>query len=83
VGLEERTQNPAWSPRRCKAAPTAGRLEIEAYDAAGRLVGRLATNVKPGPGAVNWKPMEMGADLYFLKVKMPGRESVIKALLTE
>ena len=65
------------------AAPTAGRLEIEAYDAAGRLVDRLAVNVKAGPGAVNWRPRKLGAGLYFLKVMMPGRESVIKTLLTD
>lgn len=65
------------------SALTAGRLDVEAYDATGRLVDRLALNVKAGPGAVNWKPRDLGAGLYFLKVKTPGREAVIKTLLTE
>jgi hypothetical protein len=65
------------------STPTAGRLEIEAYDAAGRLVDRLAMNVNAGPGTANWKPKELGAGLYFLKVKVPGREAIIKTLLTE
>ena len=62
---------------------TAGRLEIEAYDATGRLVDQLAANVKPGPGVVNWRPKHLGAGLYFLKVRTPDNESVIKTLLTE
>ncbi len=65
------------------SASAAGRLEIEAYDAAGRLADRLAVEVKAGPGAINWRPRQLGAGLYFLKVKTPGREAVIKTLLTE
>jgi len=65
------------------SAQAAGRLEIEAYDATGRLVDRLATDVKAGPGVVDWQPRDLGAGLYFLKVKTPGRESVFKALRTD
>jgi len=65
------------------SAQTAGRLELEAYDATGRLVDRLATDVKAGPGVVDWQPKDLGAGLYFLKVKTPGHEMVIKALRTD
>jgi hypothetical protein len=63
--------------------PAAGRLELEAYDATGRLVDQLVTDVKAGVGVLNWRPQGLGAGLYFLKVRTPGRESVIKALRTE
>jgi hypothetical protein len=62
---------------------TAGRLELEAYDATGRLVDRLVTDVKAGVGVLNWRPQGLGAGLYFLKVRTPDHESVIKALRTE
>jgi hypothetical protein len=65
------------------SALAAGRLDVEAYDPTGRLVDRLAANVKAGPGAIDWSPKRLGAGLYFLKVKVPGKESVIKALLTD
>jgi len=62
---------------------TAGRLELEAYDATGRLVDRLVTQVKAGVGVVNWRPRGLGAGLYFLKVKTPDHETVLKTLRTE
>ena len=63
--------------------PVAGHARLGIYDAAGRLADRLAVEVKAGPGAINWRPRQLGAGLYFLKVKTPGREAVIKTLLTE
>ena len=65
------------------SAQTAGRLELEAYDATGRLVDRMVIDVKAGVGVLSWRPQELGAGLYFLKVKTPDHESVIKALRTE
>ena len=65
------------------ASPVPAGSELEAYDATGRLVDRLATDVKAGVGVINWKPRDLGAGLYFLKVKTPGQESVLKALLTD
>jgi serine protease len=65
------------------SASAPGRLEVEAYDATGRLVDRLVAEVKVGDGAVNWRPKNLGAGLYFLKVKTPGHESVFKALRTD
>jgi hypothetical protein len=64
-------------------AQAAGRLELEAFDATGRLVDRLQTDVKAGVGVISWRPKDLGAGLYFLKVKTPGHETVLKALRTD
>ncbi len=60
-----------------------GRVELSAFDAAGRVVDRVAFDTESGAGRYFWQPKGLAHGIYFLKVKTPGQESVAKVLLME
>ena len=61
----------------------AGQLDIEAYDAAGRLVEQRLIDIGPGAGQYAWQPGALTPGVYFLNLKTPDKESVTKVLLVE
>ena len=64
------------------AAPTAGRLQIRAFDASGRLVATIADEaVTAGEGRAFWQPRNLANGIYFIKAALNGKESMTKALL--
>ena len=64
------------------AAPTAGRLQIRAFDASGRLVATIADEaVAAGEGRAYWQPRDLANGIYFIKAALNGKESMTKALL--
>ncbi|MFO7639227.1 MAG: C25 family cysteine peptidase [bacterium] len=61
----------------------AGRAELVAYDAAGRELERVGFDVAQGGGRYFWQPKELARGVYFLRVSIPGSESVAKILMLD
>ncbi len=62
---------------------TAGRLELEAYDATGRLVEETGLEIGGGSGVYHWQPKNLAHGVYFLNIRTPDKETVTKVLLLE
>jgi hypothetical protein len=61
----------------------AGRLEVQAFDATGRLVEQVAVAVEAGPGRYYWQPRELARGVYFLSVTTPDATVRAKVLRLE
>lgn len=62
---------------------TKGRLEIEVFDALGRIVDSRSTEIEPGAGRYLWQPAELAHGIYFINIKTPDQETVTKVLSLE
>lgn len=61
----------------------AGRLDIRAYDATGRLVEQRSLTIAAGKGRYVWQPQSLAPGIYFLNLETPDKETVTKVLLVE
>lgn len=65
------------------ASSASGRAELVAYDAGGRQVEQAVFEATAGKGRFLWRPKGLIPGIYFLKVRTPGSESVVKVLLLD
>ena len=63
--------------------PVPGRVELRAYDAAGREVAETAFDAEQGNGRYLWQPADLAPGVYFLRIETPDRESVAKVMLLD
>jgi hypothetical protein len=61
----------------------AGRVEVVAYDAAGREAERQAFDVAAGTGKLYWRPHGLNHGVYFVKVLAPDARTVAKVLVMQ
>ncbi|MCX7732912.1 MAG: T9SS type A sorting domain-containing protein [candidate division WOR-3 bacterium] len=61
-------------------AGAAGRIRLEAFDAAGRRVEQVEFDVAPGSGSYLWQPQGLNRGVYFLKVSTPDGMAETKVL---
>lgn len=80
--------NPSKSPQLAFTLPTAGNVEIAAYDVSGRKVADVFSGYLPaGQYARSWngttKSGRLGAGLYFLRLRTGGKEMVARSVLLQ
>ncbi len=62
---------------------TAGPVELCIFDAAGREVEQVSFTTPAGASRLVWQPRGLAPGVYFLKARLPDRESVAKVLLLD
>ncbi len=94
VGLAERPGEVKADDVRCEVLPNpfrggtfihyfsraAGMFELEVFDATGRMVEARSLEIEAGGGTYHWQPAALARGVYFLNVKTPDNESVVKVL---
>jgi hypothetical protein len=97
VGLAERTKPRRADDQAFRVVPnpfsnrtwvhytsrTKGLLNIEVFDATGRIVDSRSTEIEPGAGRYLWQPTELAHGIYFINIKTPDQETVTKVLRLE
>jgi len=61
-------------------ARSAGRLELDVRDAAGRVVDRVRTEVPAGDGRFLWRPDRLAQGVYFVTLRTPDAQVETKVL---
>lgn len=64
-------------------SPLSGRLELAAFDAAGREVERTAFDVPAGAGRCYWRPEKLSRGVYFVRITTPDAKVETKVLKLE